>query len=89
MSAPPKELEALRGAILDQETAIDQSLSKAAGILFVMSQVREAEVVSDELTGYAIWAARDFIHDAQRANRERENLERQYWAATEPEAARG
>jgi hypothetical protein len=56
---------------LGYRDAIHQSLAKARGILFVISELQKAEavreVVSPELEGFALWAVSDFLTDATRA----------------------
>lgn len=52
---------------LDAWDEANQSLCKARGILFCMSQMMNAEIASGELEGFAMWAARDHLEDAQAA----------------------
>lgn len=67
MSESNSQSERQARRMLECADIIGQSLSKSRGIMFVISQVKNPELESDELTRNAIWAVNDFLQDAAKA----------------------
>jgi hypothetical protein len=66
----PPTAPAMFGNLDAQRCIIDQSLSKAAGVMFVLAELQKrggGELTSQELEGFALWAVEDFINDARTA----------------------
>jgi hypothetical protein len=86
--ATAKSPDALRAQITAQQDIVGQSLTKASGLLFVMGQVSDPEIVDDEATADAVWAIRDFVQDARAASLKAAELTRELWILTEPDPAK-
>lgn len=67
---------AIPTTLLECHDVMEKSLCKARGILFVMSQVREPELESEQEQGWAIWAAQDLLQDAHDAFHKAQDMER-------------
>lgn len=68
-------LEPATEAIRECHDVMEKSLCKARGILFVMSQVGEAELEDEEKQGWAIWAVSDLLADAHDAMHKAQELQ--------------
>ena len=76
----------VQSEIMAQIDIQNEALSKASGIMFIWSQVKDAELESEEQTNNAIWAVRDFLWTAKRAMHRIDALNRQLRDSKQPEA---